>query len=140
MVREFTQDERSRGGQKGGKRRLETVSVARRKEIATMAVWMREAKRLGWTPITVESTDLDQINQKLVKLQALEAKAWSEGDDDKVLRCIAASFPWFSKRVQLTWLMAARMGPAVDIDDTTSKRLEEARERREKAMEGEDKK
>jgi hypothetical protein len=119
---------------KGGKRRLETLSPQKRTAIATMAVAVREAKRAGWDPYNRDASDLEHIQEKLFKLECLEAAAWADNDRGEVLRCIQASFPWFAKKVQLTWMLAAKMGPAMDIDDTTSKRLEEARERREKAQ------
>jgi hypothetical protein len=134
MAHTLTNEERA----KGGKRKLETLSPQKRQSIATMAVMVREAKRKGWDPYAVNATDLDHINEKLFKLECLEAAAWAEGDWDKVAMRISQSFPWFAKKVQLTWMMAARRGPAVDIDDTTSKRLEEARERREKAQKEEE--
>lgn len=135
--RELTPEERSKGGKRGAQRRNEVLGPQKRQSIATMAVAIREAKRMGWDPYLADPSDLQFIQERIYKLQALEAMAWAEGDREGVLKCIQATFPWFSRRVAITWMQQQKGATAIEIDTTTERRLEEAAQRREKAVEGE---
>jgi len=135
----YTPEEAKFYGSKGGKKRAQRLSPERRTEIATVAAAVRMGKAAGWDPYTRNASDLQRVEEKLAKIAAIEAKAWAQGNDDRVLRAITASLQWERLRMWIVNDSGRKGGPPLDMQEQADQeeaaaRLRESRERRAKAL------
>jgi hypothetical protein len=136
---EFTAETAAEMGARGGRKRANRLSPERRTEIATIASALRWGKQNGWQPYQLTATNLERINERLMKIAAIEAKAWASGNDDRVLRAIMAALPWERLRMWTEANAGKPGGPSLDaesesIEDEALKRLKESRARREQRL------
>lgn len=135
----FTKETAKAAGSKGGRKRGQRLSPERRTEIATIAAFIRIGKEAGWDPYTRNASDLQRVEEKLAKIAAVEAKAWAQGNDDRVLRAITASLQWERLRMWIVNDAGRKGGPALDLEeksiqDEAAQRLRESRARRAAAL------
>jgi hypothetical protein len=140
-LRPFTTETAKIAGANGGHKRAEVVPPERRVEISTMGAWVREARRAGWNPYTRNPGDLQRVEERIAKLVALEAKAWSDQDWNRVAQLIMYQLQWERLRLWVAGNQGKNAPMAVAFrdpdDENEARRLMEAKKRREKALKDE---
>jgi hypothetical protein len=133
----LTETELAEGRKYGGTARAAALSPTRRKQISDIANAIKLAKANGWDPYTRNPSELQAIDERMYKLIAIEAKAWSEGDDWKVMRAIMNQLQFIRLRTWITMTAGKKDGASLDLtpeDNEASRRLQEARARRNRAL------